>query len=143
MVVCFLPYGNLMNTILILGILALVIILLMVLSKSSFLDFLKSLKVMWIMAIFLLIINLFVPNSTYNHPMIIFSNGYTLYYEGLLNTFMVLVRLILMIALTLVLTSTTTPMDITFAFEWYMYPLKFHLLVLLKKNLYQNMYLNL
>lgn len=124
-IVCFLPYGNLMNTILILGILALVIILLMILSKSSFLDFLKSLKVMWIMAIFLLIINLFVPNSTYNHPMIIFSNGYTLYYEGLLNTFMVLVRLILMIALTLVLTSTTTPMDITFAFEWYMYPLKF------------------
>lgn len=38
---------------------------------------------------------------------------------------MVLARLILMIALTLVLTSTTTPMDITFAFEWYMYPLKF------------------
>lgn len=124
MVVCFLPYGNLMNTLLILGVLTLVILTLMILSKSSFLDFIKSLKIMWFMAIFLLIINVFVPNQSYTHEMIVFPNGYTLYYEGLLNTFMVLFRLILMIALTLVLTSTTTPMEITFAFEFYMYPLK-------------------
>lgn len=125
MVACFLPYGNLMNSIFILGILAILIILLMIASKCSFIDFFKSLKVMWFMAIFLLIINVFIPNNTYTHSMIIFPNGYTIYYEGLLNTFMVLFRLILMISLTLILTSTTTPMDITYGFEWFMHPLKY------------------
>ena len=33
-------------------------------------------------------------------------------------------RLVLMLALTMVLTSTTKPMDMTYAFEWYMTPLK-------------------
>lgn len=124
MVICFLPYGNYMNTFLILGVLTLLVLLLMLLAKCSFLDFLKSLKVMWFMALFLLIINVFIPNNSYTHIMIEFNNGYKLYYEGLFNTLMVLLRLILMIALTLILTSTTTPMDITYAFEWYIYPLK-------------------
>lgn len=125
MVVCFLPYGNFMNTFLILGILCIFILILMILSKCSFLDFIKSLKMIWFMALFLLIINVFIPNVTYTHKMIVFNNGYTIYYEGLLNTLMVLLRLIMMIALTLILTSTTKPLEITFSFEFFMYPLKF------------------
>lgn len=127
MVSCFLPYGNFMNTFLILGVMALLIIILMLISKSSFLDFLKSLKFMWFMALFLLIINLFIPYNSINslHVMIKFSNGYTLYWEGLMNTLMVLIRLIMMMALTLIFTATTTPMDITYGFEFYLYPLKF------------------
>lgn len=125
MIICFLPYGNnYMNQLLILAVLGLFIFLTMIIAKINFLDLFKSLKMIWFMAIFLLIINVFIPYGNNEHPMIIFSNGYTLYWEGLLNTFMVLFRLILMIALTMILTSTTSPMDITYGFEWFMMPLK-------------------
>ncbi len=125
MVICFLPYGsNYMNQLAILAVLGVVIVSLMIIAKINFLDFFKSLKVMWFMVIFLLIINVFIPYGNNEHVMISFSNGYTLYWEGVLNTFMVVFRLILMIALTMILTSTTTPMDITYGFEWYLSPLK-------------------
>ena len=128
MVACFLPYGNnFANYFLILGCLTIIILVMMLIARVSILDFFKSLKMMWFMALFLLIINVFIPYSgdkSSLHTMIAFSNGYTLYWEGLLNTAMVLLRLILMIALTMILTSTTSPMDITYALEWYLYPLK-------------------
>ncbi len=124
MVVCFLPYGNLMNSLVILGVLSIVIFTIMAIARVRFIDFLKGLKVLWVMIIFLLIINLFIPYSSYTHPIVSFSNGYSIYWEGLLNTFMVSYRLVLMIALTMILTSTTTPMDITYGFEWYLTPLK-------------------
>lgn len=126
MVMCFLPYGNFMNTYAVLLILVLVIATLMIISKLSFLDFFKSLKFMWFMAIFLLIINVFIPynGKTDLHEMIVFSNGYIIYWEGVMNTFMVLIRLIMMVALTMIFTATTTPMDITYGFERFLYPLK-------------------
>ncbi len=127
MVICFLPYGNYANRFAILGVLCLVIIGLMIISKASFLEFLKSLKGLWFMMIFLLIIFVFVPQvgDTSNfHPIVVFPNGYTIYWEGLFQTLHVFLRLVMMIALTLILTSTTSPMDLTYALEWYLYPLK-------------------
>ena len=127
MVVCFLPYGNYANRFIVLGILFLFILVLMLLSKSSFLDFLKSLKSLRFMMLFLLIIFVFIPQagdtSSY-HPIVVFPNGYTIYWEGLFQSLHVFFRLIMMIALTLVFTSTTSPMDMTYALEWYLYPLK-------------------
>lgn len=127
MVLCFLPYGNYANRFIVLGVLSLIILGLMILSKSSFLDFLKSMKSLWFMMIFLLIIFVFVPQngdtSSY-HPIVAFSNGYTIYYEGLFQTLHVFLRLILMLALTLVFTSTTAPLEMTYAFERYLKPLR-------------------
>ena len=128
MVACFLPYGNnFANIFFVLGCLTLIIFILMLIARVSIKDFFKSLKMIWFMAIFLLIINVFIPgggDKSTLHIMVKFSNGYTLYWEGVLNTLMVLLRLIMMIALTMILTSTTSPMDITYALEWYLYPLK-------------------
>lgn len=36
----------------------------------------------------------------------------------------ILLRIIMLLSITLILTSTTTPMDMTYAFEWYFSPLR-------------------
>lgn len=127
MVICFLPYGNYANRFIILGILCFIIGVLMILSKCNFLDFLKSLKGMRFMMIFLLIIFVFIPQTgdlSSLHPIVTFPNGYAIYREGLFQTLHVFLRLVMMVALTLILTSTTSPMDLTYALEWYLTPLR-------------------
>lgn len=127
MVMCFLPYGNYANRFIVLGVLAIIIVAIMIVGKISPLSIFSSLKSLWVMMIFLLIIFVFVQqgvDTSSLHPMIVFPNGYTIYWEGLFQTLHVFFRLILMICLTLILTSTTAPMDITYALDWYLYPLK-------------------
>ena len=127
MVMCFLPYGNYTNRFIVLGVLALIIIVIMAIAKIRISSIFSSLKSLWFMMFFLLIIFLFVQqgvDTSSLHPMIIFPNGYTIYWEGLFQTLHVFLRLVLMICLTLILTSTTAPMDITYALDWYLYPLK-------------------
>ncbi len=124
MVVIFLPYGNYTTRFIVLGILFLLISILMMIGKVSFKNFISSLKMMWMMFIFLIIFMFLVPSDTYKHVLYKFSNGYTLYYDGLLQVLFIIVRLVLMVALTVILTATTTNMEITYALEWYLTPLK-------------------
>lgn len=127
MVMCFLPYGNYANKFIILGGLFLIIIFIMILGKVSFWSFLKSLRHMWFMMIFLVIIFALIPQAgdvSEKHVMIAFENGYTIYWEGLLQTLHITFRLAMMLSLTLILTSTTSPMDLTYAFEWFLTPLR-------------------
>jgi energy-coupling factor transport system permease protein len=73
------------------------------------------------MIAFLLIINTIVPNS----GPIAFSIGtWNIYWNAIFQTAYIIIRLILMIGLTMVLTSTTRPLDLTYAIEWYLLPLK-------------------
>lgn len=124
MVVVFLNYGNFANSFAILGIITILILILMIISKVSFLSFIKSLNALWFMLIVLILINCLIPYGDYSHIMIEFPNGFVIYYEALFNALRVGLRIILMIAITMVLTSTTSPLDITYAFEWYLTPLK-------------------
>ena len=66
--------------------------------------------------IFLLIIFVFVPQagdtSSY-HPIVTFPNGYQIYYEGLFQSLHVFFRLVMMIALTLILTYQNKEVDMT------------------------------
>ena len=113
------------STTLLLSLAMLVIfIAIMVLSRVSFIELFKSLKSMWFLIIFLLVIYIFIPNPTYKMEWFRFNSHYALYYDSLYQAGYIILRLILMIALTMVLTSTTKPMDLTYAFEWYMVPLK-------------------
>ncbi len=123
MVVVFLPYGNYTNRFIILGLTTIFIALIMIIGRVSFSSFFKSLKSMWMMFIFLLIFMFFLPTNG-QYILHQFENGYTLYYDGLLQVGHIILRLILMIALTIILTSTTQSMDITYALEWYLAPLK-------------------
>ena len=123
MVVTFLPYGNYTNRFIVLGFLTIIIALIMIIGRVSFKSFFKSLSSMWVMFIFLLIFMFLLPNEG-KYLIHQFENGYALYYDGLLNVGHVILRLILMVALTIILTSTTLPMDITYALEWYLTPLR-------------------
>lgn len=127
MIMCFLPYGNYTNRFIILGGLFLIILFIMLLGRVSFWGFLKSLRHMWFMMIFLVVIFALIPQAgdvSEKHIMIAFENGYTIYWEGLLQTLHITFRLAMMLSLTLILTSTTSPMDLTYAFEWFLTPLR-------------------
>lgn len=124
MVMIFLSYGNFINTFAVLGLISLIILILMILARVSFLSFVKSLKALWFMMIFLIVINCLIPYGDYTHIMIEFSNVFKIYWEALFNALKVSLRIILMVALTMILTSTTSPLDITYAFEWYLTPLR-------------------
>ena len=124
MVAIFMPF-SLWSTSIIFSILHLIFVgVVMAISHVSFLKLFKSLKAMWVMILFLLLIYVFIPNNSYEMVAIDFGNGYKIYYDGFLQCFYIILRLILILSITMVLTSTSKPLDLTFAFEWYMTPLK-------------------
>ena len=123
MVIVFLPFGNYTNRFIVLGVLTLIIGLIMVIGRVSFSSFFRSLSSLWMMVIFLLIFMFFIPTKG-DYPIYSFNENYTLYWDNLLQVLHIIIRLILMIALTIILTSTTLPMDITYALDWYLTPLK-------------------
>ena len=124
MVSIFLQFHVWSTTLLLSGVFLILLICLMLISKVNFLDLFKSLKSMWFLVIFLLVIYVFIPNPTYKFVCYRFNDHYAIYWDSFYQSGYIILRLILMISLTMVLTSTTKPMDLTYAFEWYMTPLK-------------------
>src|SRR5574344_2211110 len=124
MVVIFLNYGDFANSFAVLGIISVLILIIMILSRVNFMSFLSNLKALWFMMVVLVLINCLIPYGDYSHIMYTFPNGFVIYWEALFNALRVSLRIILMVALTMILTSTTSPLDITYAFEWYLTPLK-------------------
>jgi energy-coupling factor transport system permease protein len=93
-------------------------------SRTSFLQLFRSLKALWVMVIFLVIINLFLPGNT-SGDVAFTLWGRTTTYGTIVNLGYILVRLILVMMMTNVFTSTTKPMEMTGALEWLFYPWKF------------------
>lgn len=105
------------------GIAAILVLMLLWSTHTSFMTILKSLKSLWFMAIFLLLIYILMPTT--NSTWLAFKIGtYPIYWDSILNAAKILLRLVLMIELTMVLTASTKPLDLTYAFEWYLYPFK-------------------
>ena len=101
----------------------LILIAMMAISRVNILSLFKSLGGLWMLIIFLMIIYIFIPNEKYQYPA--FNIGtLTVYWDAFCLSGYIIMRLVIMIALTMILTSTTKPMDMTYAFEWYMTPLK-------------------
>lgn len=129
MVIIFFSYGSTWTNLIVYGGLGIIILVLMKMSKIKFRQVLKQLKMMWFMMLFLFIINLFTIKTpmpelgidSFTIPGI----NWTIYISAIIQSIYIFVRLSLMISLTLILTSTTKPMDLTYALEWMMYPLKF------------------
>ena len=133
MVVIFFFYGSTWTNLIIYGGLGIIIFILMKISKIKLRQVLKQLKMMWFMMLFLFIINLFtiktslpifIPGVGEIDSFTIPGINWTIYISAIINSIYIFVRLVLMITLTLILTSTTKPMDLTYALEWMMYPLK-------------------
>src|SRR5574344_807591 len=123
MVAIFMGYSTWSTTFIMGGLLLILIVILMLISHISLIDLFNSLKVLWIMVIFLLIINVLIPKGGYTW-VCLNINGYIIYWESILQSAKIILRLVLMISLTLILTSTTKPLELTYALEWFMAPLK-------------------
>ncbi len=109
-------------TFLVAGTLFFFILILMFIAHVPFKRLFSSLKAMWFLIIFLLIINCLVP---YNNGTVAFYIGnFAIYWESFLQSFRIILRLIMMLSLAMILTTTTKPLDLTGALEWYMSPLK-------------------
>ncbi len=120
----FLQFHYMSTSLLLSGAFLIMLIIMMIVSRVSMIQLFKSLKSMWFLVIFILAIYIFIPNKTYQFPMHYFTPTYAIYWDSLYQSGYIILRIILMLCLTMILTSTTKPMDLTYAFEWYMTPLK-------------------
>ena len=116
---------NLWSTALLLsGFYVVLLIVFMAMARINFLNLFKSLGGMWIFILLLMAIYIFIPNNNYYLPTAFTIGNVDVKWDAICQSAYIIMRLVLMLALTMVLTSTTKPMDMTYAFEWYMRPLK-------------------
>lgn len=128
MVMIFFSYGSTWTNLIVYGVLMVLIYTLMKVAHITLKQLFRQLKLIWVMMLFLFVINLF----TVKEPLELFGSvsftipglNWTIYYSAFINTFYIFVRLALMLSLTLILTSSTKPMDLTYALEWLLHPLK-------------------
>ncbi len=121
----FLKVTSWSSTLILSGVVFLYLIIIMIISKVSFLSLLKSLLAMWFLFLFLIVIYMFVPNPAYVASHVAFRiNNYPVYYDAFYQCGYIILRLVMMLMVTMVLTSTTKPMDLTYGLEWYLTPLK-------------------
>ena len=100
------------------------VFILMIITRINILHLFKSLSMMWLMMIFLMVIYIITPVKEPNLPMAFTIFGRDVYWDAFVNMGYIILRLMILISLAMILTSSTRPMDMTYAFEWYMYPLK-------------------
>lgn len=123
MVAVFISYATYEMTFVVGGAIAVFVISILLISKVRILDVFKSLRVLWFLIILLMIINVFTPPV--GSTNVAFHLGkLNIYWEAIFQSLKIILRLVLMIMLTMALTATTKPLDLTYALEWYMTPLK-------------------
>lgn len=121
----FLKVNSWSSTLIMTGCLLLILIIFMSISHISLLDLFRNLKTMWFLIIFLLIIYIFIPNAAYDPTHVAFYIGtYPVNYDAFYQSGYIILRIVMMLMVTMILTSTTSPMNLTYGFEWYMAPLK-------------------
>ena len=106
------------------GLYFIALIIIMIISKVNILQLFKSLAGMWLFIIILMAIYIFIPNNNYYLPVAFQIGSLQVKWDAFCQSGYIVLRLIMMISLTMVLTSTTKPMDMTYAFEWFLSPLK-------------------
>lgn len=97
------------------------ICLIIKLAKIKITYILKSLKPMILMMSFLMILNVFMIREGF---VLCKIGPVSIYSGGLIQTAYILIRLILIVALTTILTATTKPLDLTLGLEHLFVPLK-------------------
>jgi energy-coupling factor transport system permease protein len=120
----FMRFESIYTDFMMYGMTLIVITIFMRVAHLSFRGLFKQLRALWIMVVFLLVINVLIPYSGPIQGYVSVWEGFRIYYGSLAQTFYIVFRLVLMISLTLVLTGTTRPLDLTYAIEWYLNPLK-------------------
>ena len=124
MVTIFLKFSIWTTALIFSGLYLIILILIMLISKVSILDLFKSLASMWVLILFLMIVYIFIPNQSYSPRIAFYIGKFGIHWDAIYQSIYIIFRLLMMIILTMILTSTTKPMDLTYAFEWGMTPLK-------------------
>lgn len=124
MVCLFLDYGTWSMTGVVGGFFFILAAVLLRCTRMRIVDVLKSLRSMWFMIMFLLIIYIVVPRTTHTLPEAWNLNGWVVYWDSFAEAVKIMFRLITMVMITMTLTASTKPLDLTYALEWYMTPLK-------------------
>ncbi len=122
-VAVFLPFLTWSMTFAMEGVIFLLVAVLLWVSRMSLHQLWNSLKSLWFMIVFLLIIYILVPPRNPSWPAFTLW-GYQIYWDSILESAKIFLRLALMVMISLILTATTKPLDLTAALEWYMGPLK-------------------
>jgi energy-coupling factor transport system permease protein len=123
MILIFIRFSNISTNLTVYAFLFLFMFGLLRMTKIKIAQLFKQLKALWLMMTFLLIINVLIPlpiNPDWYYEFL----GLRIYGDSLVQTLYIVVRLMLMISLTLILTTSTKPLDLTYAIEWYLAPLK-------------------
>lgn len=132
MVAILLDFGNIWMNLIVYFAFLIFNFILMGIAKIKLSQLFKQLKMMWFMMLFLFVINLLTSKEIIDVPGfgevgVLFTIPYInkdIYLSGFVNTFYIVVRLMLMIELSLILTASTKPMDLTYALEWLLKPFK-------------------
>ena len=126
MVCVFMNYGSWAMTFTMEAIIFVIAAVLLYMTRTRITTILRSLKSLWMVIIFLLLIYAIMPTNNPTFPIAfrVEAWNWTVYWDSFLQAGKILLRLIMMIELTMILTSSTKPLDLTFALEWYMTPLK-------------------
>lgn len=122
MVAIFLPYGNRVDVVypyamslVVLGGIFVLLMIGLLISRISFGSLMKSMSFLWVLLLVVVILNFFfwkAPDGTSKTSATFLFIGY------------IIARIFLMVILSLMFASTTKPMDMTFALEWYLTPLR-------------------
>lgn len=124
MVAMFFQMPTWAMTFLVQGILFVLISVILACTKTRIVSVLTSLRSLWFMVTFLLIIYIVMPKAEHTLPIAWSVNGWTVYWDSFAEAGRVIMRLVMMIELTMALTASTKPLDLTYALEWYFTPLK-------------------
>lgn len=126
MVAIFLPYGNRVDVVypyamslVVLGGIFVLLMIGLLISRISFGSLMKSMSFLWVLLFVVVILNFFfwkAPDFVIGKKEI---TSATFLFIGY-----IIARIFLMIILSLMFASTTKPMDMTFALEWYLTPLR-------------------
>ena len=115
LVCCFMNF-NIIGFSLLFGFLC----LLMFIGKLSFKSLFKIVKHMWFLFLMLLVINLFTIKGE-----VLFEIGnFYVYKDAVLQTIYVFLRIVMLLMISTLLSSSTTPSELTYALEFYLVPLK-------------------
>lgn len=123
MVAIFLPYGNRVDVVypyamslVVLGGIFVLLMIGLLISRISFGSLMKSMSFLWVLLFVVIILNFFFWKAPDGKKEI---TSATFLFIGY-----IIARIFLMVILSLMFASTTKPMDMTFALEWYLTPLR-------------------
>lgn len=124
MVCLFMNYETWSMSYLMMGLLGIMTFVLLYSCRMRFSQVLKSFRSLWFMMLFLLVIYIFVPYTNPTLGVAFQIKDWVVYWDAFAQTGKILLRLMLMIMVTTILTASTKPLDLTYALEWYLAPLK-------------------